>query len=152
MIIDLDDFMERIYKQLGQSASLLVGEYDDEDSDYGTAANTALNEMGLSLPLDNSKLEFWLLSRGKRHAIDIIRLSSARKFKYKQIHLDQRFHHFDVIIKEMDEMYGYALETDAELMGLIGDDAKNYISYIRPGFVYTNEGKDVTYQDWSHLE
>jgi hypothetical protein len=52
----------------------------------------------------------------------------------------------------MDEMYGYALETDAELMGLTGDDAKNYISYIRPGFIYTNEGKDVTYQDWSHLE
>jgi hypothetical protein len=33
MITDLYDFMERIYKQLGQSASLLVGEYDDEDSE-----------------------------------------------------------------------------------------------------------------------
>lgn len=145
MITDLFELMGGIYKHLGQSSNLLDGEYDDEDSDYGTAANTALGEMGLSLPLSNSKLEYWLLLRGKRHALDIIRTSSARKFKYKQINLDQRFHHFHTIIKDMDESFAYALETDAELMGMAGENAYKYISYVRPGFVYSNVGRDLTY-------
>ena len=145
MISDLIELMEGIYKQLGQSSSLLEGDIDDDEGDYGTAAKIALSELGLSLPLSDSKMEYWLSFRGKRHALDIIRTSSARKFKYKQINLDQRFHHFNTMIREMDEAYAYALETDVDLMGLSGVNAYKYISYIRPGFVYSDTGKDLTY-------
>ena len=145
MINDLYELMEQIYKRLGESATLLAGDIDDEDGDYGTAANIALSELGLRLPLSNQKMEHWLLLRGKRHALDIARTSSARKFKYKQINLDQRFHHFNTMIREMDEAYAYALETDVDLMGLSGINAHKYIMYIRPGFVYSKVGKDLTY-------
>ncbi len=146
MIADLVQLMETIEKLLGQSANLLQGDSDDEDSEFGIAANRALTELGLSLPLDNQKMEYWLLSRGKRHGLDVIRISSARKFKYKQIHLDQRFHHFNELIKELDAEFAYATETDADLMNVSGDNAANLIKYIRPGFVYSNEGKDLTYR------
>ncbi len=145
MIQTIDELTEMLFRQLGQSQDLLEGDYDDEDSQWYEAVNTALKEMGLSFPVSNPSREFWLLARAKRHAFDMIRTSSARKFKYKQINLQQRFDHFDRLIHELDAAYLTALETDPDLMGIRGD---LFIGFVKPGFVYSTNGVDLTYKVW----
>lgn len=143
MIQTMLDLTEKLHRQLGQSQNLLEGEYDDPDSQWYEAGELALREMGLTLPINNDGREFWLLSRAKRHAFDMIRTSSARKFRYKQINLQQRFEHFDRLIQELDTAYLVALETDPALMGISGE---LFIGYIRPGFVYSPTGVNLTYK------
>jgi hypothetical protein len=147
MITTIEEVTERLYSQLGESASLVAGDYDDDESQWHEAVNIALSEMGVSLPLSNSIKEYWLLLRGRRHVYDLIRVSSARKFKYKQINLDQRFAHFDKLIQEMDDAWAIALDTVPELMGAdgIGLTGDVFMAYVRPGFVYSRHGKDLTY-------
>ena len=143
MIQSMDELTERLFRQLGQSQDLLEGDYDDPDSQWYEAGEIALKEMGLALPIANQSREYWLLSRSKRHAFDMIRTSSARKFKYKQINLNQRFDHFDRLIQELDAAYLTALETDPDLMGIQGD---LFIGFVKPGFVYSTDGVDLTYK------
>lgn len=144
MIDSREDLQEMVYLRLGESGALLKGEdYFDEEHEVGLAVDTAIRELGLAFPLSNDTKEYWAIERGKRHSYDIIRSSSARKFRYKQIHLNQRFDHFDRLIDKMDESFAYALETDAGLSGISG---MLYIHYIKPGFVYDKYGRDITHE------
>src|SRR6056297_1679867 len=69
------------------------------------AGEQALNELGWSLPISDQVKSYWLIQRGKRHALDILRTESAFKFKYKQINLNQRFEHLDRLINVLDETF-----------------------------------------------
>ncbi len=150
MIEDRENLQLMVFNRLGEAADLLRGEDPkDEDHDVAYAVGSAILELDLSFPLSNRTLEFWAFERGKRHAYDIIRSSAAKKFRYKQIHMQQRFEHFSVMIDKMDADYMYALETDSVLMnhvGILSGRGEKFFTYIRAGFVYDQFGNDVTYE------
>ena len=148
MIQSREELQELVYLMLGESGQLLKGDFvDDSEHEVGLAVSAAIRELGLTFPLQSNTLEFWAVERGKRHSFDIIRTSSARKFRYKQVHMQQRFVHFNVLIEKMDADFIYALETNAELMSLVGGlRGDNFITYIKAGFVYNMWGQDVSHK------
>ncbi len=144
MIESRDDLQEQVYLRLGEAKELLAGDdpYDPEH-EVGLAVETAIQELSLTFPLSSPTLEYWAVERGKRHSYDVIRSSAATKFRYKQIHMQQRFEHFNALIEKMDADYAYALETNAELMQVGG---RLFITYIRAGFIYDKYGRDITHK------
>jgi len=138
------ELQEIVFARIGEAADLLRGDYEDDvDHDVGYAVATAILELNLTFPLNNSTLEYWAIERGKRHCYDIIRSGAAKKFRYKQIHMQQRFEQFNVLIEKMDADYMYALETNAVLAGI---DGAMFTTYIKAGFVYDEYGNDVTHK------
>lgn len=131
------ELIQKIRSSLGSSAELLgSGEYE-------FVAYQTLNELGVDYPIDNRTLQLWGIERGKRHAIDILRIQSAHRFKYKQLSLNHRFNHYDAILKEMDRKFEEALNSDPDLLGvdlLTG----SYGTYIENGFVYDQFGNDIS--------
>lgn len=107
------------------------------------AGEQALNELGWSLPISDQVKSYWLIQRGKRHALDILRTESAFKFKYKQINLNQRFEHLDRLIKVLDETFLKALESDPNLFGAT-NVSDLFGTYIGNGIVYDQHGNDIT--------
>ena len=112
------------------------------DEQVGFAANQALRELGWNLPLNDNQKEYWVIERAKRHLLDVLRVISASKFKYKQINLNQRFEHYNTLIKDMDDKYESAIENDPVFTGL--DTSALFGIYIDNGFVYDDFGNDVT--------
>lgn len=106
------------------------------------SANQALDELGFTLPVTNSSRSYWLIQRGKRHALDLLRTSAAFRFKYKQISLNQRFEHLDKIIEKMDVDFAKALDTDPDLMGI--DLVGTFGTYLGNGLVYDQHGNDIS--------
>jgi hypothetical protein len=130
------EFIVKISSALGSSSSLL------ESGEMEFVALQTLNELGWSYPIDNGKKEFWCIERGKRHALDMLRVQSAHRFKYKQINLGQRFDHYDKMIKDLDEKFEKALDNDPILMDV---DMNSFFGvYVENGFVYDQFGNDVT--------
>ncbi|MFW6364432.1 MAG: hypothetical protein ACOCZ4_00355 [Bacteroidota bacterium] len=144
MIESREDLQEQVYLRLGEAKDLLAGDdYFDPEHEVGLAVETAIQELALAFPLSNPIFEYWAVERGKRHSYDIIRSSAATKFRYKQIHMQQRFIHFNALIERMDADYAYALETNAELMK---SDSQFFITYIKAGFIYDEFGRDITHE------
>ncbi len=137
-INNIYDLMERVQLSLGGSSSLL-GEEEVEFS-----ASQSLNELGFKIPIKNPKKILWSIERGKRHCLDILRIQSAHRFKYKQLSLNHRFNHYDALIKDMDERFEKALNTDPDLMDIPFSGIMGH--YISNGFVYDQFGNDVTKQ------
>ncbi len=134
------ELIKGIRASLGSSAELLgSGEYE-------YAAYQALNELGFKYPIESRTLQLWGIERGKRHAIDILRIQAAHRFKYKQLSLNHRFNHYNAILKEMDDKFDKAKDSDLELS--FGEDdnliAGSYGTYIENGFVYDQFGNDIT--------
>ncbi len=132
------------------SLSSLKDIVDTDELEF--AADTAIRELSIELPFDGtpSRLEYWCIERGKRHALDIVRINSAYKFKYKQINLQQRFEQIDKMIARIDDLFEKALQTDTALVDvmpstfdLIGPQAIGG-DYIPSGFIYDSFGNDVT--------
>ncbi len=126
------EFIDFIKRSLGASSSLL------EPEEYEHAALQALNELGWSYPIDDSRRQFWAIKRGKRHSLDIIRNSAADEFKYKQISLNQRFEHFNTLIRELDQEFYDALNEDPILLDV---DMTNFFGqYLGNGLYYDEFG------------
>jgi hypothetical protein len=112
--------------------------------DYENALNDAMRETGWTLPTTTDFRIHWLKMRAKRHLFFYLATESARKFKVKQFSLDQRFKHYMLLIKDMDEKFEAAKEehpeefTNAESYALFG-------SKIDAGFSYDQFGNDTTY-------
>lgn len=130
------ELISKISTSLGSSSDLL------EPEGLEFAALQAINELGWSYPISNSRREFWCIQRGKRHALDLLRVQSAHRFKYKQISLNQRFDHYQSLIESMDKSFYEALEKDPILSGV--DMSKAFGTYIENGFVYDQFGNDIT--------
>jgi len=145
-LADETELADQITTSLGALKEVIEG----DDVDF--AAETTIKELGLDLPFDGDppRLEYWIIQRGKRHALDIMRINAAYKFKYKQINLNQRFEHLDKVVNKMDEKFEEALENDPALAGIIpsltellGPRAVGG-DYLPSGFVYDDYGNDVT--------
>jgi hypothetical protein len=145
-ITSSDDLTDLIKIQLSSLASLI-----SEDG-YEFVGEQALQELGWEYPVTSSPKMFWTIKRATRHAIYILLIASANKFKYKLVNLQHRFEHFKALIEEMDAEFAKAIEDNpllfADMMEdeLLGANAyKLFGSVINAGFSYDEMGKDTTY-------
>lgn len=129
-----EQLINQIKVSMGSSRGLL------EPEEYSFAASQALNELGWSLPTSDSLQVYWLVQRGKRHSLDILRTVTAHKFKYKDLSLNHRFDHYNALIKDLDEKFAKALED----MLLDVDFAKMFGTYIENGIIYDQYGNDIS--------
>lgn len=136
MINDVDDFLDIVKISLGTSKTLV----SDEEVEF--AISQAENELKIKYPIPTGKIQLWALERAKRHVMDMLRIQSAHRFKYKQLSLNDRFNHYDRMITDMDNRFENALNTDPDLWGLSVEGVLGL--YIENGFVYDKFGNDVT--------
>ncbi len=123
------DHIEYLDIALGTSSKLL-----NEDAKL-LAVSQALTELKYTYPLDKPMEQLWAIKRGMRHALDILRVESAHRFKYKQLSLNHRFNHYNELIGTLDKEFE---DSFPELSGYM------HSFYIESGFVYDRFGNDVT--------
>ena len=87
-----------------------------------------------------------MIKRGTRHAIEILRIASANKFKYKQVNLQHRFEHFQKLIEEYDAEFLAAVAENAALFAGVSN-YQLFGTVIAAGFRYDVDGFDLTYDD-----
>jgi hypothetical protein len=133
-----DDLADILKFQLSSLATLIT-----EDG-YELACNLAEQELGWSYPVSNSVQLFWMIKRGTRHALNILRIASANKFKYKSVNLQNRFEHFQKLIEDMDKEFEEAMNADVALFAGV-DTYKMFGTKIGAGFSYGVDGTDCTY-------
>jgi len=131
IINDLYDHVEYIETALGSSANLLT------EMGKELAAERANLELGCTYPISKPVFQIWAIERGKRHAIDILRVEAAHRFKYKQLSLNNRFQHYNALIEALDK------EFEEAMMELMIQGGK-LTFYIESGFVYDHYGNDIT--------
>ena len=136
MIDSIEDLIERLQISLGTSKTLL----SEEEFDF--AVSQAQNEMRLKFPIVDGKRQLWGIERSKRHALDLLRIQSAHRFKYKQLSLNDRFNHYDRMIKDMDEKFEHAMNSDPDLWDIAPEGMLGF--YVDNGFVYNKYGEDMT--------
>lgn len=128
MLASVDLIVEALKPKFGVTADSLT-----EDA-YADAVNSALRELGWSVPIDHPLKEHWVLERSVRHAIFILMIEAARKFRYKQIHLQNRFEHYSFILKDLDVKYAEAKKENPELFAssvyVDKDTIMSWITYI----------------------
>lgn len=111
-----------------------------------SAVDSALKELKWTYPISDPTKMLWVSKRTMRHACYILWVASAQKFKYKQVNLQQRFDHYEKLVKHMDMEYEEAVANDITLFAGV-DSYKMFGTAIGPGFVYDAMGRDLTYTD-----
>lgn len=138
MLASLDDIVDALKPKFGDTVDSLATEA------YEDAANSALKELGWALPIAHPLKVHWVVERSVRHSVFILMLEAARKFRYKQIHLQNRFEHYNKILTLMDELYAKAKVENPELFSdsvfADSDTLCNWITYIPNARQYNNLG------------
>jgi len=126
----------------------LVGATYDKVSDEGfeQAAQRAQDELKWSVPESDATKCYWIIERARRHLLYILLVESAHKFRFKEIHLHNRFAQYYKLLEFMDKEFLRAIEENATLFdtGTYG----HFGSYLTNGFVYDFYGNDHTYDGW----
>jgi len=139
MFASIDDIVEALKPKFGITADSLTEEA------YEDAANSALKELGWVVPITHPLKKHWAVERAVRHSIFILMLEAARKFRYKQIHLQNRFEHYNRILTLLDEQYAAAKEANPELFAdsifVDPDMLCGWITYIPNAREYNYLGK-----------
>jgi hypothetical protein len=135
-IQDLTDFTDQVSIELGSLASKVSVDA------FEAASNKVYNEVQWAYPISDPFKVFWALERGKRHLIQIFLIESAHKFKYKQIHLNQRFDHYLLLIKKMDEDFLLAIEENPEAFPTPAGGVP-FPAYIANTFTYDFLGRSL---------
>ena len=144
-IADLDILLEQTEPLMGTAWDLVTLAGREQ------AAQQALDELGCALPVIDNRQGYWTIERTKRQILYILLIQHAERFRYKQIHLQQRFDNYLRLITQADELFAKAIEDD--LSGLFPLDmdldqfAKYGFLYNPAGFVYDQLGRDLTYVD-----
>lgn len=138
-INDASELTVLVKTQLSSLATLIT-----EDG-YNFVCDQTIQELGWSYPLTTSIKLFWVIKRATRHALNVLRIASANKFKFKQVNLQNRFEHFQKLIESMDKEFEEALATDTALFAGV-DSFRMFGTKIDAGFAYTITGKDITYR------
>ncbi len=137
-ITSSDDLIVILKVQLSSLASLITPE------GYELVCSQAEQELGWSYPITDPTRLFWLVKRASRHALALLEIASANKFKYKQVNLQHRFEHFKALIEEMDQEFEKAMASNMGLFSGV-DSYRMFGTKIDAGFAYTKFGKDITY-------
>ena len=139
------DLITVVTRKLRSQASLF-----DAD-DFSDAVNSALRETGWALPTTSNFQIHWLDERTRRHLFFLLKTDSAHKFKFEGFSLNQRFEHYEKIIKGMDDDFNAIKdENPAEFAG--AEAYKMFGDRIVPGFVYDDIGRDCTYEDEDYVD
>jgi len=118
--------------------SLKIG---DEQKDQAT--DKAMMELRWVYPITDQFKVYWAIERGKRHALYVLLLESAHKFKYKQIHLNHRFDHYYKLLEIMDKEFQAAIDSYPTMFPGV-DVGTGFTDYIPSGFDYDFTGKDIS--------
>ena len=141
MLASIDAIVENLKLKFGVTADSLTSEA------YEDAAGSALRELGWSVPIGHPLKEHWTLERATRHSVFILMIESARKFRYKQIHLQNRFEQYNKILEMMDAQFETAKKNDPELFSnsvfVDSDTLCGWITYIPNAREYNSLGKIV---------
>lgn len=140
MFASVDDVVELVTIQMSTAASALSTEGME------SAVESAMLELNWSYPVTENNKCFWISKRAVRHACFILWVASAQKFKYKQVNLQQRFEHYEKLIKNMDAEFELALSNDIALFANVAS-YKMFGTAVGAGFRYDFIGRDITYED-----
>jgi hypothetical protein len=135
---DSDELTDALKIQLSTLATLIT------DDGYELVSDTVVQELGWDYPVTTPAKVLWMIKRGTRHSLNLLRLASANKFKYKLVNLQNRFEHFQKLIEDMDKEFADAMIAEASLFS----DTPLYALFgtkIDAGFSYRKDGKDETY-------
>ena len=132
-----DDLKERVAVMLGLLSSQMT------DSMYEIAETITLSELKWTLPSTDPFKDIWLLKRCRRHVIDILFTQSAEAIKHKQSSHDQKFDHFQTLIRLWDKEFMEALEENYNQFAGV-DASKIFGTYRGANFLYDFVGHDVT--------
>lgn len=139
MFASLDELVEVLKLKFGVTSDSLT------DDAYEDAARSAMKELGWALPIAHPLKEFWVVERATRHSIFILMIESARKFRYKQIHLQNRFEHYNKVLTLLDAQFAEAKKENPELFAdsvfVDSDTLCNWITYIPNAREYNYLGK-----------
>lgn len=142
MLASVDAIMDSLKPKFGVTVDSL------SDEAYTDAINSALRELGWSVPIDHPLKEYWVLERSVRHSIFILMIEAARKFRYKQIHLQNRFEHYSSILALLDKQYVDAKKDNPELFTssvyVDSDTLVRWITYIPNAREYSVFGQYIT--------
>jgi hypothetical protein len=142
-INDADDLTGLIEIQLSSLSTLITAD------GYELVCDQTMQELGWSYPLTTSAKLFWAMKRGTRHAMYILLIASANKFKYKLVNLQHRFEHFQKLIADMDKEFATAMASEPSLFCTVGSADPNafrmFGTKIDAGFSYDSIGNDTTY-------
>lgn len=136
--METPELIERIERDLMDLASEFSPEH------FTDAVNDAEAELGWSMPqVDIFKLK-WLKERTKRHLFANYRAGMiASDQQINQVHLEQPFKHFTILIEELDQAFNKELEENMALFAGV-DATQLFGTRISAGFVYNAAGEDVT--------
>ena len=135
---NIDDFIDQVSQEMGDMASQISNDA------FERVSNKTNNELQWDYPITDSFKAYWFIERGKRHLIEIFLIESARKFKYKQINLNQRFDHYLALIKFMDEQFLQAIEDNPEAFPAPTGGVESFPDYIANTFRYNFLGEELT--------
>lgn len=135
-IANLDEFTDKVSIELGSLSSKV------QTDAFESASNKTYDEVQWAFPITDPFKSYWYLERGKRHLIQIFLIESAHKFKYKQIHLNQRFDHYLLLIKKMDEDFLQAIEDNPDVFPLPAGGVP-FPDYIANTFTYDFLGRSL---------
>ena len=138
-IASVDDLLEICGNLMGESSSLVSAAGQEE------AAEQALRELPWTLPQEDEIKNFWIIERTKRHIMYILLLEQAHKFRFKQIHLQQRFDHYIKLIDKMDVDFKEFVESNPAIFPIDSLTGSALGEFIGSGFVYDQLGRDLTY-------
>ena len=130
------ELIQKTNTAMGSSSALL----SPEELEF--AALQAVGELNWKYPIEEPRAQYWAIQRSKRHAIDILRVQSARKFQFKNLSLQHTFRQYHDLIKEMDDEFHKALDSEPLLMN-ISPEAMFGLS-IENNIVYDQYGRDVS--------
>ena len=131
---------------VGIVKSLMGASYSKVTSDgFANAINQACMELHWSPPLTDETQCFWLIERSKRFVIEVLLVESANKFRYKDIHLHNRFKQYIQLLQLMDKKFESAVDDSPQLFEL--GTWNDFCTYIQNAFVYDRFGNQVTYYD-----
>jgi len=137
-LTSVDDIVDFVKIQLSSLSTLITVD------GYELACEQAMQELGWSFPLTDPTKIFWSINRGARHSINILRIASAHKFKFKQVNLQHRYEHYQKLLEEMDKEFAEAVEGNLALFAGV-DSFRMFGTKIDAGFAYNDVGEDITY-------
>ena len=120
-LTDLDNLSEKLALKMGSNAENLSSE------GFEVAAQSANLELGWEFPCSHPKKVLWYMNRGLRYCIEILMIESAHKFRYDKIFLQNRFAHYEAILKKMDSDFEKAQEVDPSIFATVSVLDENYV-------------------------
>lgn len=140
MITDIYELQDIVVRLMGDPATEL-----NETERMEDVLNQSLRELNWDLPVDDSFQEYWIIERSKRHALYALIFEAAKKFRFKQIFLQQRFENYFKLLEKMDKDFLDAIEANPDLFDVPSGSTLAF--YITNGFSYDFMGNDISFND-----